>query len=54
MIAAEGFPSVSRILFDRGLAMPRPRNVLIPSIMAGIRLGYRRIVIVGADHGRVR
>ena len=30
--------------------MPRPRNVLIPSIMAGIRLGYRRIVIVGADH----
>lgn len=50
MIAAEGFPSVSRILFDRGLAMPRPRNVLIPSIMAGIRLGYRRIVIVGADH----
>ena len=30
--------------------MPRPRNVLIPSLMVGLRMGYRRIVIVGADH----
>lgn len=50
MTAADGFPSLQRFLMDRGLAMPRPRNVLIPSIMAGIRSGYRRIVIVGADH----
>ena len=36
--------------FRRGWGMPRPHNVLIPSIMVGIRLGYRKIAIVGADH----
>ena len=30
--------------------MPRPRNVLIPSIMLAIRSGYKRIGIAGADH----
>lgn len=30
--------------------MPRPRNVLIPSIMIGIWLGYKEIYVVGADH----
>lgn len=50
MVAAEGFPRLNRFLFAQGLAMPRPRNVLIPSIMLGLRLGYERIVIVGADH----
>lgn len=47
---AEGLRSVSHWLFDRGLAMPRPRNVLIASLMLGIRLGYKDIRIVGADH----
>lgn len=50
MVAAEGYPRFNRFLFGRGLAMPRPRNVLIPSLMVGLRMGYRRIVIVGADH----
>ena len=30
--------------------MPRPRNVLIPSIMIGIWLGYSEIRLLGADH----
>ncbi|MDE6668941.1 MAG: hypothetical protein K2K26_04555 [Muribaculaceae bacterium] len=47
---AEGVRSVSHWLFDRGLAMPRPRNVLIASLMLGIWLGYKDIRIVGADH----
>ncbi len=47
---AEGVKWVSHWLFDRGLAMPRPRNVLIASLMLGIRLGYKDIRIVGADH----
>ena len=50
MVAADGFPSLRRQLISTGLAMPRPRNVLIPSIMAGIRMGYKKIVIAGADH----
>ena len=32
------------------LGMPRPRNVLIPSIMIAIACGYRTIYIAGADH----
>ena len=30
--------------------MPRPRNVLIASIMVALREGYRDIAVVGADH----
>lgn len=37
-------------LYDMGMAMPRPRNVLIPSIMVGIREGYKEIYLCGADH----
>lgn len=50
MTPAQGFPRLTRMMIDAGLAIPRPRNVLIPSIMAGIRMGYRHIAIAGADH----
>ena len=50
MVATGGFSSLSRLAIDRGLAMPRPRNVLIPSIMEAIVMGYSRIYIAGADH----
>lgn len=46
----EGFPGVLYPLFDAGLAMPRPRNVLVPAIMTAIRDGYRKIYLAGADH----
>lgn len=48
---ASGWKWLVHALFRRGLAMPRPRNVLVPAIMTGIREGFRRIVLVGADHG---
>lgn len=47
---AEGFGWLMRPIYDLGLAMPRPRNVLIPSIMSAMREGFRRIVLIGADH----
>lgn len=47
---AEGWKWLMRIIYDSGLAMPRPRNVLIPSIMCAMREGYRRILLIGADH----
>lgn len=47
---AEGADAVCHLLYDRGLAMPRPRNVLIPSIMVALREGYRDIYLAGADH----
>ena len=30
--------------------MPRPQNVLVPSIFNGINMGYNEIIIYGADH----
>lgn len=46
----EGWRPVRDVLYRKGLGMPRPRNVLIPSIMIGIREGYKTIALVGADH----
>lgn len=47
---AEGWRWLMHPIYDSGLAMPRPRNVLIPSIMCAMREGFRRIVLIGADH----
>lgn len=53
-VGIEGFGAFERLMFNLGLAMPRPRNVLIPSIMIGLSLGYRTIYISGADHSWMR
>ena len=47
---AEGWRWLMHPVYDLGLAMPRPRNVLIPSIMSSMREGFHRIVLIGADH----
>ena len=49
-IAAEGFTSFEHFAFRHRLGMPRPRNVLIPSIMIGLWMGYKKIYLLGADH----
>lgn len=49
-IGAEGFPCLTDFLFRHGMAMPRPRNVLIPAIMTAITIGFTDITIIGADH----
>lgn len=46
----EGLKFIVHWFYRKGLAMPRPRNVLIASIMVALREGYRGIYIVGADH----
>lgn len=50
MTPGEGYDFVCHPLFSKAMAMPRPRNVLIPAIMEGIRDGYGSIYITGADH----
>lgn len=50
----EGLKSLVHWLYRKGLAMPRPRNVLIVSIMVGLREGYRDIYLIGADHSWTR
>ncbi|MDE6526840.1 MAG: hypothetical protein K2L75_06250 [Muribaculaceae bacterium] len=49
-VGIEGPTGFTHAAFCRGLGMPRPRNVLIPAIMLAIAEGYKRIIIVGADH----
>lgn len=49
-IGVEGFEWLEDWTFRSGKGMPRPRNVLIGSLMVGLKLGYRKIFVVGADH----
>lgn len=50
MTPIEGFKSFCNLCYKKGLGMPRPRNVLVPSIMTGLRLHYKEILVAGADH----
>ncbi len=49
-VGVEGFGWLERLAFNSRRGMPRPRNVLIPSIMLGLWMGFRRIYLLGADH----
>lgn len=49
-VGAEGFEWLENMVFGHRLGMPRPRNVLIPAIMAGMWMGYKDIYLAGADH----
>jgi len=49
-VGVEGFATFERMAYSRGMAMPRPRNVLIPAIMVALRAGYTEIYLTGADH----
>lgn len=49
-IGASGFHWLENMLYSSGRAMPRPRNVLVPAIMAAMAMGYDTIYLTGADH----
>lgn len=46
----EGLDSVNHFLFRKNLGMPRPYNVLIPSIFLALNMGFKKIILFGADH----
>ncbi len=46
----EGFQTFCNSIFRRGWGVPRPHNVLIPSIAMGLRLPFKKIYLAGADH----
>lgn len=50
-IGAEGFNWLEKRLYGAGLAMPRPRNVLVPALMTAMLAGFKTIYLTGADHG---
>lgn len=45
-----GFKRFYTFCYKIKLGMPRPQNVLVPSIITAINLGYKNVYIVGADH----
>lgn len=50
MTPVEGLNWFENFIYSHGMGMPRPRNVLIPSIMQGIAMQYKTIYLAGADH----
>ena len=50
----EGFSAVEDLAYAHNLGMPRPRNVLIPSLMLALQMGYKTIYLAGADHSWTR
>jgi hypothetical protein len=48
--AIDGYSILDKLLMNFKLAMPRPHNVLIPSLMTGIWMGYSTINLYGVDH----
>lgn len=53
-IGIEGFKKVMFLFFRLNLGMPRPHNVLIPSLMLSINFGFNKIYIAGADHDWIK
>lgn len=49
-VPVEGFKSLSHWLYRHGLGVPRPHNVLIPSIAQALRMPFNKIYLAGADH----
>ncbi len=45
-----GWNSIRKLLYRKGLSMPRIQNVVIPSIFIGINEGYKQIDLYGVDH----
>lgn len=46
----DGFPAFSHLIYSKRWGVPRPHNVLIPSIAVGLQLPFRKIYLAGADH----
>ncbi|MDD2243919.1 MAG: hypothetical protein PHY69_00095 [Dysgonamonadaceae bacterium] len=46
----EGFQSFAFNCYKKGWGMPRPRNVLIPCMMVGLRMNYSKIYLAGAEN----
>ena len=46
----EGMTAISHFFMSMGWGMPRPHNVLVPSIFNCINAGFKNIYLIGADH----
>ena len=48
----DGFQNIIFWFFRRKLAMPRPHNVLVPSLINAINLGYPSVYLWGAENNQ--
>jgi hypothetical protein len=42
--------SIAHLLYDLGVCMPRVQNVLIAALYLTLRIGYKKVILLGADH----
>ncbi len=49
-VPIEGWQWFKFVCFNLAWGMPRPHNVMIPSLMISIWKGYKNIYLLGADH----
>ncbi len=49
-IGLDGFGWFRRAAYRMRLGMPRPRNVAIPALMLALWMGYKEVLLFGADH----
>lgn len=45
-----GFPSIAHFFYRKNLAMPQSQNVLVAAIFLSINIGFKKMILVGADH----
>ena len=50
----EGFFFFNKFLYKLNLGMPKPHNVLVPSLMLAINMEFDKIYLFGADHSWLR
>jgi len=50
MTPVQGLQSVNNLIYSKYLGLPRPHNVLVPSTILGINIGYKKIYLLGAEH----
>jgi len=50
----EGFENFQFYSFAKGLGIPRPHNVLTPTLILAIRLKFSKIYLSGADHNWIK
>lgn len=46
----DGFRAFEHFCYRKNLGMPRPHNVLIPSLIIALNIGFKKLYIAGADH----
>lgn len=50
VLAIEGFKAFRNFGFSKMLGMPRPHNVIVPSLMIALNKKYKKIFLWGVDH----